>query len=119
MKRIALALVFAMLSAPAWGATLENRAVCSLNEGRTLAELTRYRDDFQAAAAEAGIVDYRIRVLIPRYAGDIVPGRVIWAGTHPASQFDAVGRFYRSHEWASKLRALVTCSDVSMWEIVE
>lgn len=100
-------------------ATLENRAVCTLVEGRQLTELLQYATDYEAAAANAGIKNYHVRVLVPRYAANVIPGRVIWAGVHPASEFQAVGEFYRSGDWAPKLRSLVSCTDISLWDVLD
>lgn len=101
------------------GAVLENHAVCTLRDGRQLSELLQYAGDYETAAANAGVVDYRVRILVPRFAANLEPGQVIWVGVHPMSQFEAVDVFYRSADWAPKLRSLVTCSAISMWQVLD
>lgn len=112
-------LAMAMVPLLAHGATLENRAVCTLKEGRQLQELLQYAADYEAAAANAGIEDYRVRILVPRYAANLASGQVIWVGVHPGSQFEAVDVFYRSAGWAPKLQSLITCTEISLWQVLD
>jgi len=107
-----LAIVFASV---AHGATLENYYVCSLAEGKTVADVVALKNAYQADVA-GRYKGYTVKVLLPMYVGNEMAGAdLVWFGTYQSADLDPILTWFRGSEWPAKFAGLMKCSTSSLW----
>lgn len=123
MKQWALTLLFALtvLAMPpmSHAQAMENLFDCTLNEGKTPADLLRFRSEYDAAAKADGVEGYELRVMFPIYAATIGSGTFVWVGRFAnVDVFAATSKWFRASEWPAKFDELMTCQTSSLWRVL-
>jgi hypothetical protein len=126
MKRVPILPVLAFLVLGAGQAAaddsqrLANYFVCTLKEGKTPADLIAFKASYEKAVEKAGLKGYELRVQFPMYWSGRSDGVFVWDGSW--QDFEAMQKiddWFRSSEWPAKFQALMTCSESSLWRVVD
>jgi hypothetical protein len=102
-------------------ATTQEAFVCSLNEGKTMEDLTNVASQFMKAIGELqGGADYEAQILTPIASQEL--GNVIWIGKMPS--FSAMAAFndaYTASDLPKKFdpmfEAVADCESRSFWQV--
>jgi len=124
MGRILAAMALAVMLiglAPAQANTyLENHFKCTLNEGKTRADLIAFRAEYAAAVEASGLADYSLAVMFPIYAGDIHPGGFTWIGRlGDFENLQKISTWFRATEWPAKFQHLMSCEESALLQVVD
>jgi hypothetical protein len=124
VKLVATALIVAALvasqAALANSERLANYFTCSLNEGKSRADLMAFKASYEAAVAEAGLDGYELRVQFPLYWGERKAGVFVWEGSwNDYAAMDRIAKWFRGSDWPAKFRQTMTCGESSLWQVVD
>ncbi len=124
MKFVAIALFVLALGASqvamASSERLANYFTCSLNEGKTRADLMAFKASYEAAVAEAGLDGYELRVQFPIYWGKREEGTFVWEGSwKDYAAMDRISKWFRGSEWPAKFQQTMSCGESSLWQVVD
>lgn len=116
----ALITLFVAQMAAAQDQRLANYFVCTLDEGKTRADLMAFKASYEKAVAEAGLEGYELRVQFPLYWGERKDGVFVWDGSwQDFAAMDRISKWFRASEWPAKFDALMSCDESSLWQIVD
>ena len=97
-------------------AQLENYFDCTLNDGKTTADLIRFKTEYEAAAIADGIEDYNLKVILPVYSENRKPGAFFWYGSfRDFEHLGTVSAWFNESDWPARFNTLMTCEGSSLW----
>ena len=121
MKTFAMALFIVLVAAQAASANTERLAnyfICTLNEGKTRADLLSFKASYEAAVEQAGLAGYELRVQFPLYSSDL--DVFVWEGSwKDYAAMDRISKWFRGSEWPAKFQQTMTCEESSLWQVVD
>ncbi len=114
---IALCTMFITFNAQA---KLENFYNCTMNEGVTAQQVIALKNDYNAAAKEAGLDTYSIKVMFPMYGEQQGPGALAWSGSWESLEdMPQISSWFRASKWGAKVLKLMTCENGSLWNVYD
>ena len=120
MTRLLAASVIGLLLVSAGAnADMENYFECTINDGKTRADIVAFKTEYEAAAKAAGLETYNLKVLFPIYA-DTGNRSFFWYGSFKDFEDLArVSKWFRASDWPAKFQENMTCDGGSLWQAID
>ncbi len=99
---------------------LANYFVCTLEEGKTRADLMKFKVGYEEAVAAAGLDGYELRLQFPMYWGGADGDNFVWEGSwKDLQEMDRISKWFRQSEWPARFDELMACKNSSLWRVVD
>ncbi len=101
-------------------ANLENYFDCTMNDGKTRADIVAFKTEYEAAAQAAGLETYNLKVLFPIYADTGRPNSFFWYGSFKDfADMQRVSAWFEPSEWPAKFQEVMSCNSGSLWRVMD
>ncbi len=121
MTRIlTIAIAGFLLATTSARADLENYFDCTMNEGKTRADIVAFKTEYEAAAKAADLETYNLKVLFPIYADTGRPNSFFWYGSFKDfADMQRVSTWFQASEWPAKFQENMSCNSGSLWRAMD
>lgn len=120
VRFLAIAVAGFLMSGASAQANMENYFDCTINEGKTRADIVAFKVEYEAAVKAAGLETYNLKVLFPVYANTESSRSFFWYGSFKDfNDLAKVSDWFQSSDWPAKFQENMTCNSGSLWRAVD